>query len=185
MSLVRSEVGARLRDWREPVIWAALLLLGLYLVFLGYANLAPLSFLAGLIATATGFGLLRDSLRRRRLRAGAPSEGVVVIDEARIGYFGPRGGGFVDLPAIASVEIVTRPHVPPGSSHAWVIRADDAEALVIPVGAHGAEALVSTLSALPGIDFDLAAATVSGPGARRATLWRKDDGPDRARALGR
>ena len=37
----------------------------------------------------------------------------MVIDEWRIAYLGPRGGGFVDLPAIVRVEIVTRPHVPP------------------------------------------------------------------------
>ena len=173
MSLIRPELAARLREWREPILWAALLALGLWLIFQGYRDLAALSFAAGLLAAATGFGLLRDALRRRRLRSDAPSEGMVVIDEARIGYFGPRGGGFVDLPSVVSVEIVTRPHLPPDSGHAWLIRAEDGSELVIPLGAHGAEALISTLSALPGIDFDLGAEAVAEPGARRATLWRK------------
>ncbi|TPE50464.1 hypothetical protein [Amaricoccus solimangrovi] len=173
MSFLGAGIVARLRDWREPILWGALLALGLWLIFIGYMNLAPLSFVVGLVAAAAGFGLLRDALRRRRLRSDVPSEGMVVIDEARIGYLGPRGGGFVDLPAVVSVEIVTRPHVPPDSSHAWLIRAEDGSELVIPLGAHGAEALVSTLSALPGIDFDLGAATITEPGARRATLWRK------------
>lgn len=173
MSLVRSGIGARLRGWREPIVWGALLGLGLWLLYEGYRDLAALSLAAGVIATATGFGLLRDALRRRRLRAAAPSEGMVVIDEARIGYLGPRGGGFVDLPAVVSVEIVTRPHVPPDSGHAWLIRAEDGSSLVIPLGAHGAEALVSALSALPGIDFELGAEAVTGQGARRAMLWRK------------
>ena len=173
MSLIRSSIGEKLRDWREPILWGGLLALGLWLIFTGYRDLAALNLAAGLLASAIGFGLLRDALRRRRLRADAPSEGMVVIDEARIGYFGPRGGGFVDLPAVVSVEIVTRPHVPPDSAHAWLIRAEDGSSLVIPLGAHGAEALVSTLSALPGIDFDLGAEAVSDPGARRATLWRK------------
>jgi hypothetical protein len=183
VSFIRAEIAETLRDWREPITWGALLALGLYLVFLGYANLAPLSFVGGLIASATGFGLLRDALRRRRLRADAPAEGVVVIDEARIGYFGPRGGGFVDLPSVSSVEMVTRPHVPTGSGHAWLIRSEDGSELVIPIGALGAEALVSTLGALPGIDFDLGAATVAGPGARRAMLWRKAPDPLPPRVL--
>ena len=185
MSFIRAEIAETLRDWREPIAWGALLLLGVYLLFLGYANLAPLSFAGGLVAAAAGFGLLRDSLRRRRLRSDAPEEGVVVIDEARIGYLGPRGGGFVDLPSVASVEIATRPHLPPGSGHAWLIRGEDGTTLVIPIGALGAEALVSTLSALPGIDFDRAAAAIAEPGARRALLWRKEPDPAPPRLLRR
>ncbi len=173
MSIIRSGIGEKAREWREPILWAALLALGLWLIFAGYRDLAALELVAGLLASAIGLSLLRDALRRRRLRADVPSEGMVIIDEARIGYFGPRGGGFVDLPAVVSVEIVTRPHVPPESGHAWLIRAEDGSHLVIPLGAHGAEALVPTLGALPGIDFDLGAEAVADPGARRAMLWRK------------
>ncbi len=125
------------------------------------------------------------SSRRRRARAsstprsaasacsGALGEGVVVIDEARIAYFGPRGGGFVDLPSIVGVEIVTRPHVPPDSTHAWVLSAEDGTRLVIPIGAEGADRLFDALSPLPGIDFDAGVAAVAARGPGRATMWRK------------
>lgn len=173
MSFVRPELRAALRAWREPIVWGALFCFGLWQVAVGYLELSPLNFLVGLAASAAGFGLLRDALRRRWLRGAEPSEGVVMIDEARIAYLGPRGGGFVDLPAVVSVEIVPRPHVLPDSGHAWLIRAEDGSELVIPIGAHGADALVPTLSALPGIDFDQGVAAVAEPGAHRATLWRK------------
>jgi hypothetical protein len=173
MSLLRPELAERLRPWREPAIWAALLALGVWLIWVGYSRLAPLPFVVGLIAAAAGAGLLRAAVRRVRLSGGVRSEGVVVIDEARIAYLGPRGGGFIDLPAIARVEIVTRPYLPPGSAHAWVLTAEDGAKLMIPLGAEGAERLFDALSPLPGIDFDAGAAAVAARGPGRAVVWRK------------
>jgi len=173
MSFVRPEVAAGLRRWWEPVVWAALLALGLWMVWQGYRALAPLSFVVGLVASATGASLLLGAIRRLRLR-GEPGEGVVLIDEARIGYFGPRGGGFVDLPAIVRVEIVTRPHVLPDSAHAWVLTAEDDVRLVVPIGAEGAERLFDALSPLPGIDFDAGAAAIAARGPGRALVWERE-----------
>jgi hypothetical protein len=172
MSLVRPELAARLRLWREPIGWAALLGLGLWMVWHGYSRLAPLPFAFGLVFVATGLGLLPTAVRRLRLHAEL-GEGVVVIDEWRIAYLGPRGGGFVDLPSILRVEIVTRPHVPPDSAHAWVLTADDGTHLTIPLGAEGADRLFDALSPLPGIDFDAGAAAVAAGRPGRAIVWRK------------
>ena len=173
MSFVRPELAAWLHVWREPLVWGGLAIAGLWLIWRGYAGLEPLSFILGLGCFGAGLGLLRDAVRRTRLSQTSPAEGVVLIDEARIGYFGPRDGGFIDLPAIAAVEIVARPHLPPDSSHAWVLTADDGARLVIPLGAAGAERLFDALSPLPGIDFDAGVAAVLGPGARRAIVWRR------------
>ena len=173
MSFLRRELAERLRPWREPLVWGALLAAGLWLVALGYARLAPLPFAAGLLLAGAGAGLLMAALRRLRLMAGVQGEGVVVIDEARIAYLGPRGGGVIDLPAIVRVEIVSRPHVPPASAHAWVLTAEDGARLTIPLGAEGAERLFDALSPLPGIDYDAGAAAVAARGPGRATVWRK------------
>lgn len=173
MSFIRAEIATVLRLWREPIGWSVALFVGLWLIGQGYLNGAPLSFALGVLCGAIGLGLLPDSIRRVRFSAAAPSEGVVLIDEARIVYMGPRDGGVVDLPAIVAVEIVTRPHVPPASPHAWVITAEDGTRLTIPLGAEGAERLVSALTPLPGIDFDAGVAAVAGTGARRTVVWRK------------
>jgi hypothetical protein len=173
MSFMRPELAARFRRWREPLVWAALLALGIWLAWRGYGSLAPLPFLLGLLLAAAGLGLLRAAVRRLRLSASALDEGVVLIDEARIAYFGPRQGGVVDLPSVVRVEIVTRPHLPPDSGHAWVITADDGTRLTIPLGARGAEGLPDALTPLPGIDLDAGAAAVAAGGAGRTTLWRK------------
>jgi PAS domain-containing protein len=173
MSFVRPELAERLRLWREPVAWGLLLALGIWLIWLGYSRLAPLPFAIGLVCAAIGLGLLRPAMRRLRLRVEALGEGVVVIDEARIAYLGPRQGGFVDLPAVTRVEIVTRPHVVPGSAHAWVITAEDGTRLTIPLGAEGADRLLDALSPLPGIDFDAGVAAVAARGPGRTLVWKK------------
>ena len=173
MSFLRPELAARLHFWREPIVWGALLTAGLILVWRGYARLEPLLFVLGLLLAAAGLGLMRGALRRLRLSAGAPAEGVVVIDEARIAYLGPRDGGFVDLPAVTRVEIVSRPHLPASSPHAWVITADDGTRLTIPLGAEGADALIDALSPLPGIDFDAGVAAVNARRPGRATVWSR------------
>ena len=173
MTFVRTELAERLRLWREPIVWAALLAAGVWLIWRGYGALAPLPFVLGVLLAAVAFGMLRAALRRLRLRTDAMAEGVVMIDEARIAYLAPRFGGFVDLPSVVRVEIVTRPYVPPGSAHAWVITAEDGTRLTIPLGAEGAEGLLDALSPLPGIDFDAGAAAVTAGGAGRTTVWRK------------
>jgi len=173
MSFVRPELVARLHAWREPIIWSTLTIVGGVLIFHGYEHIAPLAFMLGLLCTATGLGLLLPALRRMRLASETPAEGVVVIDEARIAYLGPRGGGFVDLPAVARVEIVTRPHIPPASAHAWVITTEDGERLTIPLGAEGADRLLDALSPLPGIDFDAGLAAVLSRRPGQVVVWRK------------
>lgn len=174
MPFVRPEVANVIRRWREAAVWAGLLAVGAWMIWQGYRALAPVSFVAGLVAAATGASLLHAAVRRMRLRA-EPGEGIVVVDEARIAYFGPRGGGVVDVPALVRVEMVTRPHVPPDSAHAWVLTAEDGTRLVVPLGAQGADALFDALSPLPGIDFDAGAAAVAAAGPGRATMWDRGD----------
>jgi hypothetical protein len=173
MSFIRPELAERLRQWREPIAWGALLVAGVWVAWRGYARLDLLLFAGGLIVTAAAVALLRAAVRRVRLQGETLAEGVVMIDEARIAYFGPRGGGFVDLPSITRVEIVTRPHVPPASGHVWVISAEDGTRLTIPLGAEGADGLLDALSPLPGIDFDAGVAAVAARGPGRTTVWRK------------
>lgn len=164
MSFVRPELVSQARRWRESLIWAAVLALGLSLVWRGLARGEVLAPVGGLALAGTGFALLRGALGRMRLVA-APGPGVAVVDEGRIGVWGPQGGGFVDLQALVAVEVSGGPGA---ADRAWVLRSEDGSVLVIPFGAAGAERLPDGLAALPGIDFGVAARGVD------ATIWRKD-----------
>ena len=92
MSFLRPELAARLGAGASRWSGRRCSALGVWLAWRGYGALAPLPFVVGLLLAAAGLGLLRAALRRLRLSAEAMDEGVVVIDEARIAYLGPRAG---------------------------------------------------------------------------------------------
>ncbi len=173
MSFLRPELALRLRQWREPIGWSVLGVSGVWLAARGYGRVEPALFVFGLLLAGASLGLLRGAVRRLRLSPDAPAEGVVVIDEARIVYLGPRTGGVIDLPSVVRVELVSRPHVPSASAHAWVITAEDGTRVTIPLGAEGAEGLLDALSPLPGIDFDAGAAAIAAHAPHRTVVWRK------------
>jgi hypothetical protein len=174
MSVVRPEAVARLRMLREPILSAGVLTAGLWLIWRGYVEVGPLALAIGTLMALAGAGLLRASLRRLRLSAAEMGEGVVVIDEARIGYMGPHDGGFVDLPSLVSVEIVAER----SGVHAWILTSEDGTRLSIPLGAKGADGIFDALSPLPGIDFDAGAAALGPSGPRRIRVWGRSPPTD-------
>jgi hypothetical protein len=172
MSFVRPALAARLRPLAEPAAWAALTLCGLWLIWQGYTLLAPLPFAAGLLMAGAGAALLHAALRRQRLQGDLPAEGIVTLDEARIGYLGPFGGGFIDLDTLVAAEIVTRAaHDRLGPPAAWVLAAEDGTVLHIPFGAEGSERIYDALSPLPGVDYDTALRALETRTAGRHPVW--------------
>lgn len=166
MSFLRPELAAAFARRREPILWGGFGLLGLLLAWRGYARFDLLLLAGGTLAAAAGFALARIALLRGRLR-GEPEPGVVVVDEGRIGLFGPVTGGFVDLDGLAEVAVV-EVGVEGVRRRAWRLTGEEG-VLVVPFGADGAEALPDVLAALPGIDFE---AADQGPGV----IWRRSSG---------
>ena len=173
MSFVRPEI----IDWifrrREAIAWTALTGVGLWLISLGLDPPAPLLLLLGGLVTLIGAALLTAELRRRAFASDVGAEGVVEIDEGRIAYLGPRGGGFVDVRALTLVEIVTRPQLLADTGHAWVLSAEDGTRLIIPLGAAGAGGIPDALSPLPGIDLAAGGAALGSRGPGRVVLWSR------------
>jgi hypothetical protein len=173
MSPIGSESAARLRCFAETAVWACVLAGGAWLAWRGIRLHAPLPLIAGGAIALTGLGLLVAALRSLRLNAQSADAGMVIIDEARIGYFGPDGGGFADLDALVRVE-VTR-HGPGGMRRppAWVLLAADGSRLEIPVGARDAARLYDLLSTLPGMDARGALRSIEGRGSERVIVWSR------------
>lgn len=183
MNLLRPEIVAWATRHREAIAWTALTAFGLWLLGRGLDPLAPLLLLAGGLATLIGAALLTAELRRLAFAADAPAAGVVEIDEGRIAYLGPQGGGYVDVRALMLVEIVTRPHLLTDTGHAWVLSAEDGTRLTIPLGAAGGERILDALSALPGIDLAAGAAALRERRPARVVVWSRRTAPPHLRRL--
>ena len=164
MALIRPELAARLRPWREVIAAAAVGVFGAWVFTLGGLVFEP----AGLavLAVAAVWGI--DARRRMRFRRDIAAPGVVELIEGAIRYYGARAlGGEIALRDLVEVRLLTlrgQPH--------WRLRSADGEALLIPVEAAGAAALADAFETLPGFDLGAAAAALAGR-ETVTTVWRR------------
>jgi hypothetical protein len=161
---------ALLRRWREALIGAACLLVGLWLVSMTLG----LPWLLGGALCVVGAVLIAGGVRRARFGTGAEAPGVVEAIEGRIAYFGPVSGGVVALDDLTVVSF----HAGPRGAF-WRLAVPGQAPLDVPQGARGAEDLLDALAPLPGMD---GAAMVrasrlgdgAAPGAPGETVvWRR------------
>ncbi|MDN5785690.1 hypothetical protein [Pseudorhodobacter sp.] len=156
MTLIRPEVRGGLWRWREVIVAIFMALLGLWLMALGGFLLMPLG--AVLAVVATGFGVL--SWRRLRFAQSGEAPGIVELLEGQISYFGPNIGGSVALREMTELRLITAQ-----GRRMWRLKQSDGQALLIPVGAQGAEGLFDAFAALPGMDTGALVAALAPPSA--------------------
>jgi hypothetical protein len=143
MSFIRPELQDTLTRWREVIAAAGLAALGLWLALqLGYVLPA-----LGILLIVIGLAWGAVSVRRLRFNQTGEAPGIVRVTEAQIGYLGPRIGGFIGLPDLMEVRLLTL-----RGRRVWKLRAASGEALHIPVEADGADALFDAFAGLPGMD---------------------------------
>ncbi|MFN3281823.1 MAG: hypothetical protein ACK40I_09180 [Tabrizicola sp.] len=144
MSFIRPELSAALWRWREVGAGATLAALGVWTATRGGYLLVPL----GLALLALGLGWALTAWRRLRFHQEGEAPGILRVTEAQIAYYGPRVGGFVGLPDLAEIRLLTL-----RGRRIWKLKQADGQLLHIPVEAEGAEALFDAFSTLPGIDM--------------------------------
>lgn len=166
MSFFRPEAKAAVARWREVLVAAVIIGLGLWIA------LRP----AGMIVTGFGYVLIGlgavamvPAVRRARFLTGGDGPGVVQIDEGRILFMGPETGGAMALDDL-SVLSVRRDRT---GKTAWVL-ADATQLLVIPVDASGADGLFDAFAALPGLNIDRLIATVQSRTVGSQRLWARN-----------
>lgn len=143
MTLIRPELAARLVRWREPIYAGALTLFGLWVATRGGWLLGPLG--AGLVLLGAAWAAM--ALRRLRFAPGVAAPGMVEVDEGQVGYLGPAFGGYVALPDLVELRLLTM-----RGRRLWRLKQADGQALLIPVDAAGAERLYDAFASLPGMD---------------------------------
>lgn len=155
MSFIRPELVAMATRWREVVAGAALVGLGVWTATRGGYLLTPL----GLALSALGFGWALTAWRRLRFLQAGEAPGILRVTEAQIAYFGPRVGGFVGLPELSELRLVTL-----RGRRIWKLKQGDGQLLHIPVEAEGADALFDAFASLPGIDMAALVAALGSDG---------------------
>ena len=156
---LRPEARALLLRWREPLLAAALMALGLWWALTSYGLMFWIGW--GLVALALAWGFA--SLQRLRFARGGGGPGVVTIDERRVIYMGPHHGGIAELDLLGRLSLE--------NGRLWRLALVTGDILEIPADAEGADALFDVFAALPGLRTEalLSALKARHPGS--VTLW--------------
>ena len=168
MPLIRDDLRIRLGDAREVMGAAALALAGIWLIWLGGYVLVPVG--AGLMALAAVWA--RMAWRRMRFDPAITAPGVVEVIEGQVGYLGPETGGYVALPDLVEVRLLTI-----RGQRLWRLKQADGQALLVPVQAAGGAALFDALCTLPGMDASALSAGLSPGTAGLVVVWRAPSVP--------
>jgi hypothetical protein len=174
MALIRPEVTEMIWRGRE-VIWGALVVgAGLWLISLGGYFLIPV----GAVVGGIGMVLSVTAFRRMRFAQDVQAPGVVELDEAQVGYLGPEVGGFLNLPDLVELRILSL-----RGRRLWRLKQADGQALLIPVDAKGADRLFDAFAGLPGMDTAGLVAALERPAlpsdgaltlsAETRVIWRR------------
>jgi hypothetical protein len=160
-----------LRRWAEVALAAQAALLGLWLAAKGGYVLLPLGL--GLAALALAYGMAAHRRMRFAQSTAAPGliPGLIEVTEGQIAYFADQGGGFIALPDLVELRLITLQR-----RRYWRLKQQDGQALLIPVDAAQNAALFDAFCTLPQIDSAALIAALSTPpqtDSATQTLWRR------------
>ena len=164
--LIRPELAARLRPWAETGAALAATAFGIWVFLLGGWIFWPLG---SLIAAASALWAL-DARRRMSFRHEVLAPGFVELDEGAIRYLSPNRllGGEIALRELGEIRLMRLN----GRRH-WRLKSLDAQALLIPVDAAGAEELAGAFSTLPGVDMGRVVAALAADAPTIQTVWSR------------
>jgi hypothetical protein len=129
-------------------------MVGLWLVWLGGYLLLPVGVAVLVFATTWAIA----ALRRMRFAQDIMAPGMVEVVEGQIGYLGPSLGGYVSLPDLVELRLVTMQ-----GRRLWRLKQADGQSLLIPVDAAGADRLFDAFGSLPGMDMAALVAALGAP----------------------
>jgi len=168
MNLIRPELRAAFRRYRELIVAAAVGLAGLWVFGFGGLFYQGL----GVAILMLGAALGSIGLRHLRFHAEGLAPGVVRVDEGQITYLAPVGGGFVAMSEITRIDLI----FDHWDGRHWRLSQARFQTVTIPAAAKGAEALFDAFVSLPGArPGQILAALERAPAEGPVTVWRRDD----------
>lgn len=176
MSVFRPEAMARIAQVAEPALTGAA---AIWLGRVAWSGLAAgsvaavLPLIAALVAALwCGVSTLRVAVSLRRPSEVEGGPGVVTVEEGKIGYFGPHGGGFIRLEQLVSVDLIGA-RVRHGDARIWLFIDEAGVELRIPNAASGAGQLPDALGALPGFNMPQLLTNLLASDRLPLSIWRK------------
>jgi len=167
--MIRPEVLAVFRKYSEVILGLVLAGLG------GWVLLRSGWFwmLVGAAVMLAGLALAYIAWRKLAFRSNEVGPGVVEVDERQISYFSAYEGGAVSIEALSRITVITNDEGPWAEDMHWVLEEDGGSRLVIPNSAAGAEKLFDAFSALPGVDYTMAARAMGSTQNDSYVIWAK------------
>ena len=165
MSFIRPEARAAVAQWREALIGAVVLLVGVW-----WASGIGLTKWLGVALVAAGAVLIVSGIQRARFRVGKGGPGVVQVDEGEVAYFGPLNGGTVAIRSLSRVVLDGRSSPP-----VWALYQPGQAPLHIPVNAEGSDALFDAFASLDGIRTENMLTQLKATPDHPVVIWAKDD----------
>lgn len=162
--MIRDEAMVLLTRYAEVLVALAVVILGV----LGLRQPSPILQGIGVVLVAGGVAWGRVAFRRTRFGGRGDAPGAVVVDERRITYFAPFGGGSIALDDLMRIDLV------PGAAPLWTLTAPGQETVNIPHDARSADVLIDAFASLPGFRMDRALAALDKSSGGAITVWRRD-----------
>lgn len=169
MSFIRPEAAAFLKKWREAIIAGVILMGSLQAASATTGLVNALAWVTALIGAA----LFIEGVRRARLPDRSGGVGVVEVDERRITYFGPHGGGALSINDLARIKVRTTGEGPATSDFFWEFTDREGQRLTIPGDAENASALFDALTALPGADYEAVIKASGSTDFKEFLVWER------------
>jgi len=169
MTFVRPELRAALLRWRAAIIGAAVAALGLFWVIASGGVIRAI----GVVLLLLGAALLWDGIRRARFPKSGGGLGVVEIDERRISYLGPLGGGSISLDEMMRIQIVTTDNGPFANDVLWQFTDRSGQRLTIPSNAEGTDRIFDALAAYKGVNYDAVIQANGSTSNQSFTIWQE------------
>lgn len=165
--MIRPEALAFLKRWREAIIAGVILMGSLQAASTTTGLVNALSWVTALIGAA----LFIEGVRRARLPQDSGGVGVVEVNERRITYFGPLGGGALSINELIRVKVHTNALGPMASDFYWEFTDREGQRLTIPGDAENASALFDALTALKGADYEAVIKASSSTEKAEFMVW--------------
>ncbi|MEL6582309.1 MAG: hypothetical protein AAFQ36_00630 [Pseudomonadota bacterium] len=166
---IRPEVKVWFERNQELLFAVFLLILGLIGIGRGVFLGATLSLAVGGTLFLIALPLIRRSAMRLKLTRGQAA-GIVLIDERRIGFLGPDGGGFLESDHLHGVDL----RISDGVA-TWTLIGEEGQSLMVPVKAKGGEALYDRFTSLPGFSLSTALDLIEANAEGSHRIWRNPD----------